>query len=417
MSYVDLNYRPRNDMVCEFYIEPAKGLSVKEAAEHIAGESSVGTWTEVSTSTPRIRKMAAKIFSIKGNYVKIAYPQELFEPGNMPQIMSSIAGNIFGMKAIDRLRLEDVEWPYSLMKSFKGPLYGIPGVRKITGVKERPLVGTIVKPKIGLDEKSHAKVAYDAWIGGIDIVKDDENLSSQPFNRFEKRIRETLRMRDKAEKETGERKMYMPNITAETSEMLKRAKFVKDSGNEYLMVDIITTGWSSLQTLRNENQDLKLVMHAHRAGHAAFTRGMHGISMLVISDTARLIGLDQLHIGTIVGKMEGSKGEVQHIEDEIEHRIIKEGSHTLAEDWHGVKPVFAVCSGGLHAGHVPALVKYLGNDIIIQAGGGVHGHPNGTISGAKSLRQAVEAVMQKTSLEQYAKTHKELAEALKQWKV
>jgi ribulose-bisphosphate carboxylase large chain len=403
-------------MVCEFYVEPAKGLSVKEAAEHVAGESSVGTWTEVSTSTPRIRNMAAKVFSIKGNYVKIAYPQELFEPGNMAQIMSSIAGNIFGMKAIEKLRLEDVQWPHSIMKSFRGPLYGIPGVRKITGVKERPLVGTIVKPKLGLDEKGHAKVAYDAWMGGIDIVKDDENLSSQPFNRFEKRIAETLRMRDGAEKETGEKKMYMPNVTAETNEMLRRARLVKDSGNEYLMVDILTAGWSGLQTLRNANQDLRLVMHAHRAGHAAFTRGNHGISMLVIADIARLIGMDQLHIGTIVGKMEGGKEEVQHIEDEMEHNMIKEGGHTLAEDWHGIKPVFAVCSGGLHAGHVPALVKYLGKDIIIQAGGGVHGHPKGTTAGAKSVRQAVEAVMQKISLEQYAKTHRELAEALKHWK-
>jgi ribulose-bisphosphate carboxylase large chain len=416
MSYLDLSYRPKNDLVCEFYLEPAKGLSIKDAAEHIAGESSVGTWTEVSTSTPRIRKMAAKVFSIKGNYVKVAYPQELFEPGNMPQIMSSIAGNIFGMKAIEKLRLEDVQWPYPIMKSFKGPLYGIPGVRKITKVRERPLVGTIVKPKLGLDEKGHAKVAYDAWKGGIDIVKDDENLSSQSFNRFGKRLELTVRMKEKAEQETGERKMYMPNVTAETNEMLKRAKLVKDSGNEYLMVDILTAGWSGLQTLRDANQDLKLVMHAHRAGHAAFTRGKHGISMLVIADIARLIGIDQLHIGTIVGKMEGGKKETQHIEDEIEHNMIKEGSHTLAEDWHGIKPVFAVCSGGLHAGHVPALVKYLGKDIIIQAGGGVHGHPGGTTAGAKSVRQAVEAVMHNKSLEQYAKTHKELAEALKAWK-
>jgi ribulose-bisphosphate carboxylase large chain len=415
MSYLDLSYRPENDLVCEFYLEPAKGLSIKDAAEHIAGESSIGTWTELSTSA-RIKKMGAKIFSIKGNCAKIAYPQELFEPGNMPQIMSSIAGNIFGMKAVEKLRLEDAKWPYEIMRSFKGPVYGIPGVRKITRVHKRPLVGTIVKPKLGLDEKGHAEVAYEAWVGGVDIVKDDENLSSMAFNRFEKRVVETLKMRDKAEKETGERKMYMPNVTAETNEMLRRAGFVKKSGGEYLMVDIITTGWSGLQTLRNANQDLKLVMHAHRAGHAAFTRGKHGISMLVIADAARLIGVDQLHIGTVVGKMEGEREEVKHVGEEIERRFIKEGRHTLAEDWHHIKPVFAVCSGGLHPGLVPRLMNILGNDIIIQAGGGVTGHKKGVKAGAAAMRQAVDASMQKIPLAEYAKTHRELAEALKEWK-
>jgi ribulose-bisphosphate carboxylase large chain len=267
-----------------------------------------------------------------------------------------------------------------------------------------------------LNEVNHAKVAYEAWIGGIDIVKDDENLSSQPFNNFSKRITETLKMRDLAEKETGERKMYMPNITAEMDNMLERANFVKECGGEYAMVDIITVGWSALQTLRKANDDLKLVLHAHRAGHATFTRNKkHGISMVVIGDIARLIGVDQIHIGTIVGKMQGMKEEILTTEEEIEKKIIKEQSHCLAEDWLNIKPVFAVCSGGLHPGMVPYLVKTLGNDIIIQAGGGVHGHKLGTTAGAKAIRQAVDAVMQNASLKDYAKSHKELAIALKQW--
>jgi len=415
MSYIDLKYKPsKNDLVCEFRIEPNK-VSIKEAAEAIAAESSIGTWTDVKTMKPRIKKLGAKIFEIKGNYVKIAYPSDLFEPGNMSQILSSIAGNIFGMKAVKNLRLEDVEWPYEIMKSFKGPLYGIDGIRKLLGIPKRPLCGAIVKPKLGLNEEEHAKVAYEAWIGGVDIVKDDENLSNLSFNKFEKRVIETLKMRDKAEKETGERKMYMPNITAEVDTMLERANFVKNTGGEYIMVDIITTGWSALETLRNANEDLKLVLHAHRAGHAAFTRGKHGISMLVIADVARLIGLDQLHIGTVIGKMEGVKEEILSIEEEVEKKIIKEKDHYLAENWHNIKPVFAVCSGGLHPGSVPYLVETLGNDIIIQAGGGIHGHRLGTQAGAKAMRQAVDAVMQNIDLNIYAKKHKELDIALKQW--
>ena len=415
--YVNLKYEPeKNDLICEFRIEPSKGISIEKAAESIAAESSVGTWTEVKTMSDRIRKLGAKVFDIKGNCVKIAYPLELFEPGNMSQILSSIAGNIFGMKAIKNLRLEDVEWPYELMKSFKGPIYGIEGIRKLLRISKRPLCGTIIKPKLGLNEEEHAKVAYDAWTGGIDIVKDDENLSNLSFNKFEKRIIETLKMRDDAEKETGERKMYMPNITAEIDDMLERANFVKGAGGEYVMVDIITVGWSALETLRNANEDLKLVLHAHRAGHAAFTRGKHGVSMLVIADIARLIGMDQLHIGTIIGKMEGVKEEILAIEEEIEKSIIREGSHHLAENWHNVKPVFAVCSGGLHPGMIPYLVKNLGNDIIIQAGGGVHGHPFGTKAGAKAMRQAIDSVMNNIPIKDYSKKNKELKLALETWK-
>ena len=196
MGFIDLDYKSKNDIVCDFRIEPAKGVTIKKAAEMVAGESSVGTWTDVSTMKSRIEKIGARIFSIKGNNVKIAYPSILFEEGNMPQILSSIAGNIFGMKAIKNLRLEDVDWPDNIIRSFKGPLYGIEGIRKLLKVYKRPLVGTIVKPKIGLNEKEHAKVAYDAWVGGVDIVKDDENLSNQKFNNFSKRIVETLKMRD-----------------------------------------------------------------------------------------------------------------------------------------------------------------------------------------------------------------------------
>ncbi len=193
------------------------------------------------------------MFSIEGNVVKIAYPIELFEPANMPNILSSVAGNVFGLKALKNLRLLDIQMPKDLINSFKGPMFGIAGIRKLLKVPERPLVGTIIKPKLGLKTKDHAKVAYDAWSGGCDIVKDDENLSSQKFNPFEDRLSQTLESRDKAQQETGERKVYMVNITAETNLMLKRAEAVIAQGGEYVMVDILTTGWSALQTLRDQN--------------------------------------------------------------------------------------------------------------------------------------------------------------------
>jgi ribulose-bisphosphate carboxylase large chain len=397
-GYVQLDYAPaKDDLVMLYKIKPAKGISFEQAAEAVAAESSIGTWTEIATMSPEIKKMGAKVFDIRGNYAKIAYPLELFEPGNMPQIWSSVAGNIFNMKDIESLRLEDAQWPRALVKSFRGPMHGISGVRKLLKVKTRPLCGTIIKPKLGLSEKGHAKVAYNAWIGGLDIVKDDENLTSQPFNKFYSRVKETLKLRDKAEKETGEKKMYMANVSAETKEMLKRAHFVKSCGGEYAMVDILTVGWSGLQTLREENEDLKLVLHAHRAMHGAITRNKnHGISMAFIADAAKLIGVDQLHIGTAVGKMLETKEDVIALSKRV-------------------KPVFPVCSGGLYPGLIPPLVRMLGNDIIIQAGGGVHGHPWGTTAGAKAMRQAIDATMAKKTLKEWAKTHKELDLAVKKW--
>ena len=162
------------------------------------------------------------------------------------------------------------------------------------------------------------------------------------------------------------------------------------------MIDIITTGFSALQTLRQE--DLDLIIHAHRAMHAALTRSdSHGISMLAIAKLGRLAGVDQLHIGAIVGKMHGSGKEVVAIEKNITEQIIKENDteDILFQDWQNLKPVLPVASGGLHPGLVPDLVKYMGTDIVMQFGGGCHGHPGGTVAGAKAIRQAVQLLGEK----------------------
>jgi len=310
---------------------------------------------------------------------------------------------VFGLKALKNLRLNDIMLPDQLVRGFKGPQFGIEGIRKLLKVSERPLVGTIIKPKLGLKTADHAQVAYEAWSGGCDIVKDDENLSSQSFNPFEERVVQTLESRDKAEEETGERKVYMVNITAETDIMLKRAEKVLDHGGEYVMVDILTCGWSALQTLRDQN--FKLVIHAHRAGHAAFTKNpKHGVSMRVIAKVARIIGVDQLHVGTVVGKMSETRQEVL------------ENIDALKMPMDELKQVMPVASGGLHPRLVPALMETFGKDFIIQAGGGIHGHSDGTRPGATAMRQAVAATLQGVSLEEYAKTHRELEVALELWK-
>ncbi|MCW4009319.1 MAG: type III ribulose-bisphosphate carboxylase [Candidatus Bathyarchaeota archaeon] len=403
MDFVDLAYKPKDsDLLCTFTLEP-EGMDLREATGAIAAESSVGTWTQLTTEKPYVQKLAARVYSLEGNTAKIAYPIELFEDGNMPNILSSVAGNVFGLKALLNLKLTDLQLPADLVASFRGPRYGIEGIRKLLKVTDRPLVGTIIKPKLGLKSEDHAEVAYEAWAGGCDIVKDDENLSSQKFNPFEERLHETLDARDRAQDETGEKKVYMINITAETETMLERADMVVDHGGEYIMVDILTCGWAALQTLRN--QDYKLVIHAHRAGHAAFTKNpKHGISMRPIATIARAIGVDQLHVGTVVGKMSETKSEVL------------ENIGACKKEMHGLEPVMPVASGGIHPRLVPALLEVFGKDVVIQAGGGIHGHPDGTKPGALAMRQAVDAALQDIPLEEYAKEHVELCDALETWK-
>ncbi|MBU2104230.1 MAG: type III ribulose-bisphosphate carboxylase [Nanoarchaeota archaeon] len=414
-EFIDLKYKPKDDLVCLFKMIPNK-ISLEKAANTVALESSVGTWTDVAGSKlDYAKKLRAKVFYMnKNGWVKIAYPSGLFEKDNIPNILSSIAGNIFGMKAVKAIRLEDVSFPKSILKNFKGPRYGIEGVRKILKIKSRPIVGTIIKPKLGLNTQHHAESAYESWKGGCDVVKDDENLASQKFNQFENRLAKTLEMADKAESETGERKGYLVNVTAETKEMMKRAQLAEKMGGKYVMIDILTSGWAAVQTLREAN--FKLAIHAHRAMHAAFDRNPnHGMGMMVIADFARLIGVDQIHIGTGIGKLEGDIKDIMQLKEEISRMKVKRTKKRLQQNWMNIKPVMPVSSGGLHPGHVPFLIRHLGKDLVIQAGGGIHGHPFGTEAGARAMRQAVDAVLRKKSLREYAKTHVELEEALEEW--
>ncbi len=417
MSYIDLDYEPRDsDLLVKFYVEFEKGKDLRYAADKIAEESSIGTWTTLKTLLPEVwEKLRARVYSIKpSGLVDIAYPIKLFEIENMPAILASVAGNIFGMKSIENLRILDIRFPKDILRAYPGPKYGVEGVREMTHVKERPFLGTIIKPKIGLPTKMHAEVAYQAWCGGLDIVKDDENLSSQDFNPFEERLCQTLEMKDRAQEETGEKKIYLVNITAPYREMLRRAELVQDMGNEFVMIDVVIAGFSAVQSFREEG--FKMAIHAHRAMHAAITRNpRHGINMRTLAKIYRILGVDNLHIGTAVGKMEGSREEVAGIREEIQARSVEARGDRFTQIWYDIKPVLAVASGGLHPGHIPAVLDILGKDIVIQAGGGVHGHPDGTYSGAMAMRQALEAAMNNIPLEEYAKEHRELARALEKF--
>ena len=403
-DFLDLAYEPaETDLVCAFRIDPAEGMSTEAAASRVASESSNGTWAALHVEEEELTDLGAVACEIDGDEITVAYPAELFEAGSMAQILSCVAGNILGMKAVDTIRLEDCHWPESIVEGFPGPLYGPSVATEKLDAEGRPVLATVPKPKVGLSTAAHARVGEEAWLGGVDLLKDDENLTDQGFNPFEDRLTESLAARDRAQEETGERKDYLVNVTAETNAMLERVDLVAEHGGGFVMVDVITCGWSAVQSVRERAEEHDLAIHAHRAMHAAFDRlPHHGVSMRVLAQIARLCGVDHIHTGTAgLGKLENE--DTPGINE------------WLTGELYGMNSVLPVASGGLHPGVVDQLLEALGTNLIVQAGGGIHGHPDGTHAGAKALRQAVDASVEGTSLEAYADDHEELATALEKW--
>jgi len=427
--YVDKGYEPnkKRDIIAVFRVTPAEGYTIEAAAGAVAAESSTGTWTTLYPwyEQERWADLSAKAYDFidmgDGSWiVRIAYPFHAFEEWNLPGLLASIAGNVFGMKRVKGLRLEDLYIPEIVLRNFNGPAFGIEGVRKMLEIYDRPLYGVVPKPKVGYSPEEFEKLAYELLSNGADYMKDDENLTSPWYNRFDERAEIVARVIDKVENETGEKKTWFANITADIREMERRLEVLADLGLKHAMVDVVITGWGALEYIRDLAADYGLAIHGHRAMHAAFTRNKyHGISMFVLAKLYRIIGIDQLHVGTAgAGKLEGGKWDV------IQNaRILREETYTpdendvfhLEQKFYGMKAAFPTSSGGLHPGNIEPVIEALGKDIVLQLGGGTLGHPDGPGAGARAVRQAIDAIMQGIPLEEYAKTHKELARALEKW--
>ncbi|MDD3421191.1 MAG: RuBisCO large subunit C-terminal-like domain-containing protein [Methanocellales archaeon] len=389
---------------CTYYVESS--LPIERAARAIAAEQSTGTWTDISTKEKEVdERLGARVLEIDGSKVKIEFPIDLFEVDNVPQFLATVAGNLFGLGALKNIRLLDIKLPKSFVREFKGPRFGIEGVRKKVGTvsEGRAHIGTIIKPKVGLSPKETAEVAYNAGTGGCDLIKDDETLTDQTFCPMVERLENVMERIDKIKKESSRTVLYAVNITVGAEEILERADLAMEHGANMLMIDVLTAGFSALKTLRDDGS-VNLPIHVHRTMHGAITRNKkHGIAMLPLAVLVRLCGGDQLHTGTATGKMESDIEGVKEIND------------FLKSDWHDFKTVFPVASGGLHPGLVPYEINAFGKDVVLQAGGGIHGHPDGTTAGAKAMRQAVDAARKNIPLEKYALEHPELMRALEKW--
>ena len=405
MGYFNADYEPKDaDILCAFRLVPQEGVEPIEAAAAVAGESSTATWTVVWTDrlTP-FENYQAKCYRVDpvpgtDQYIAyIAYDIDLFEEGSIANLTSSIIGNVFGFKALKSLRLEDMRIPPHYAKTFQGPAHGIVMEREYLNKFGRPLLGATVKPKLGLSARNYGRVVYEALRGGLDFTKDDENINSQPFMRWRDRYLFCMEAVNRAVAVSGEIKGHYLNVTAGTmEEMYERADFAKELGSVIVMVDL-TIGYTAIQSMAKWARRNGVILHLHRAGHSTYTRQrLHGVSFRVIAKWMRLAGVDHIHAGTVVGKLEGdpatTRGYYDICREEFNPMTLEHGVF-FDQQWASLNKLMPVASGGIHAGQMHQLLDHLGEDVVLQFGGGTIGHPKGIQAGATANRVALEAMI------------------------
>lgn len=438
-------------LLAVFHFRPKKSLNVLQAAAEVAAESSTGTNYSVVTETAFSRSMNALVYKIdeKKELVYIAYPWRLFDRGgNVQNILTYLVGNVLGMKEVSALKLLDVWFPPSFLEQFDGPSYTIDDMREYLGVYGKPILGTIVKPKMGLTSSEYAEVCYDFWVGGGDFVKNDEPQADQDFASYDKMVKHVKNAMDKAVKKTGKKKVHSFNVSsADFDTMIDRCEMIINAGFEKgsyaFLIDGLTSGWTAVQTLRRRYPDV--FIHFHRAGHGAYTReeNLFGFSVLVLAKFARLAGASGVHTGTAgVGKMQGSENEdvvaansilnyfskghyfeqswatIPEKDKDIKRLVEKDkkNQRILKDDsWRGLKKCAPIISGGLNPTLLKEFIDIMGSiDFITTMGAGCHAHPDGTQAGAKAIVQACEAYTKKIDINKYAQNpkNKELKKAI-----
>src|SRR3990172_3885133 len=441
MGYWEPEYVPKDtDVLALFRITPQEGVDPVEASAAVAGESPTATWTVVwtdrLTACELYRAKAYRVDPVPGSpgqyFAYIAYDLDLFEEGSIANLTASIIGNVFGFKAIKALRLEDMRIPVAYLKTFQGPATGIVVERERLDKYGRPLLGATTKPKLGLSGKNYGRVVYEALKGGLDFTKDDENINSQPFMHWRDRYLFVMEAVNRASAATGEVKGHYLNVTAGTmEEMYERAEFAKELGSVIIMIDLVI-GYTAIQSMAKWARKNNMILHLHRAGNSTYSRQKnHGMNFRVICKWMRMAGVDHIHAGTVVGKLEGDPLMIKGFYDTLREPRLPvrlENGLFFEQDWASLRKVMPVASGGIHAGQMHQLLHYLGEDVVLQFGGGTIGHPQGIQAGATANRVALEAMVMARNegrdymkegpqiLEHAAKTCSPLKAALETWK-
>jgi 2,3-diketo-5-methylthiopentyl-1-phosphate enolase len=389
---------------------------ILKLAVMMAAEQTTGTWIRVpGENADVIERFRGKVLSIyeipdteqftnspegaRTFIIRLGFPWQNFGP-QIPMMLTTIFGNI---SMIGDIKLLDVQFPKNFVKQFPGPRFGIRGIRKLLGVPARPLLNNMVKPSTGITPEQGAELLYQAASGGTDIIKDDEVLGNTELSPVLQRVERYLPQLRKAEKETGEKKLYAVNVTDEPERCIKMAEAAVDIGANALLVNYLPAGLGLITSLcRNPKIKVPILAHLDFGG-ALYASPWHGISSaLLYGKLARLAGVDLLCIPTPYGKF--SLNYTKYIQ------IV----HGLRSPFHDMPGVWPIAGGAIKQGHIPKLFNDLGFDFIIGAGGAIHAHPMGAAAGARAFRQGIDLMMKYGRLES-EELGQELRVAIEAW--
>ncbi len=388
-----------------------KTQSIERLALALADEQTTGTWIKVGAdSVEKKQRFGAQVVAIYevpdlGSdvveelpplyIVQLAIPMDNIGT-SLAMLLTTVFGNI---SAAGMLKLIDLAFPKRYIEQFTGPKFGVEGIREVLGVKDRPLLNAMIKPNIGWTPEEGAEIFYNAAKGGVDIIKDDELLQADSdFCPLEKRVKLFMEKERQVFEETGERTLYSVNITDRNDKIKENAYRAIEYGANSLMLNTYTAGYGALQML-SEDPNINVPILAHVDFVGAYASSTYtGISApLAIGKLTRLAGGDFQINGHPWGKFP------------VPYKVFYRSFKFFTQPWWNIKPMMYACSGGTTQLVVKKMVDSLGTDIILAAGGGVHGHPDGSEAGARSMRQAIDAAINGIDLMEYAKTHKELA--------
>lgn len=400
------------DYVVATYLSQGRDVDFYKKAQGIAVGLTVGSWTDLPAERQeRMRKHLGRVVLVEelgadeqGNrqaLLQIAYPIQNLTP-EIPALLTTI----FGKLSMDgAIKLVDLELPELFVQRFPGPKFGIEGVRNLLGVYNRPLLMSIFKSCIGYDTETFADLFYQQAIGGVNLVKDDEIFFEDSYAPFIERIQACQKAAERAEEKTGQKVLYAANLTGPVTELIDKAKRAVEAGASALLLNVLAYGYDVLHRLAAE-PEVQIPIMAHPAlSGALYAAPQYGIaSHIVLGKLMRLAGADLVLYPSPYGSVAMERSETLKI------------THELRDQKAGLKTALPVPSAGIHPGLVPQLYKDLGNDQVINAGGGIHGHPDGSAAGGRAFVAAIDAVVKGHSLEDATKESDELGKALLLWR-
>lgn len=428
MQKIEADIRSETDILVSFVLEETK-YSPNEAARLLANAATgswVHSWTEELVdphTTPSPRPTVAMRTGPRSVAVDVAFPESLFEAGSIASLISVITASCTSTGA----RVEDIRIPPVLLRTYRGPSFGVLGLRERGQKYGRPLLSATMRPMAGLPPRLYAQAVFETLKGGIDLTCDPTALHSIPSNHWRDRFRYVAEAVADAQDYAGEVKLHAVNVTAPTvEEMLKRAEYAADQGTHAVMVDSGVVGWAGLQSLANFCHEHELILSA--LGGRALHNGP--LSQQLVAKLLRFIGADIVSVGSPLRGNAMARRNVKGITRSLEAYdmpAFPEGMIVFDQPTCGIAAAWPACGGGHNAWHLPQLLDAMGNDIIIQCGGSTMGHPWGSLAGATANRVALEALVQaqttgthlptegRSILQEAAKNSSELKEALKYW--